>query len=223
MWLINSSIGRKLIMSVTGVFLVLFLLFHSCMNIVVLISPEGYNAICEALGANWYAILGTQILAAGFIVHILYAFHLSYQNAKARGEQAYAVKSNQKSVSWSSQNMLVLGVVICGFLGLHMFQFWSKMQLVELTHTGDLTKAADGAFWINYYFSQPVYSVLYVIWLSALWLHLTHGVWSAMQSIGLNNQTWLPRLKFIANIVSTIVIAMFMSIPLYFLLGCGSC
>ena len=79
MWLINSSIGRKLIMSVTGVFLVLFLLFHSCMNIVVLISPEGYNAICEALGANWYAILGTQILAAGFIVHILYAFHLSYQ------------------------------------------------------------------------------------------------------------------------------------------------
>ena len=57
MWLIDSSIGRKLVMSITGVFLVLFLLFHSIMNIVVIISPEGYNTICATLGANWYAIV----------------------------------------------------------------------------------------------------------------------------------------------------------------------
>jgi len=222
MWLIDSSIGRKLIMSISGTFLVLFLLFHSVMNIVVLFSPEGYNEICEFLGANWYALVGTSALAGGFIIHIVYALYLSYLNMRARGSERYAVTNNQKIVSWSSQNMFILGVIVFGFLALHMFQFWSKMQLVELTHVGDISKAADGYYWINYYFSQPVYSVLYIVWLSALWFHLTHGVWSALQSLGLNNKTWLPRVKVIANVISTIVILMFMSIPIYYLLGCGA-
>ena len=224
MWLIDSSIGRKLIMSITGVFLVLFLLFHSCMNIVVIISPASYNAICEFLGANWYALAGTMLLGAGFIVHILYALFLSYQNYRARGGQAYAVTKNQASVTWTSQNMLILGVIVFGFLALHMYNFWYKMQFAELTglHTGDF-HPADGAAYVKQLFSQPVYCVLYLVWLSALWLHLTHGIWSAMQSTGLNNKVWLPRIKAIANVVSTIIILMFMSIPVYYLLGCGSC
>ena len=56
MWLSNSSIGRKVVMSITGLFLVLFLTFHMCMNLVALISPAGYNAVCQFLGANWYAL-----------------------------------------------------------------------------------------------------------------------------------------------------------------------
>jgi len=226
MWLIDSSIGRKLIMSITGTFLVLFLLFHSCMNIVVIISPTAYNAICAFLGANWYAIVGTSVLAAGFVIHILYALFLSYQNLRARGGQGYAVSKNQKSVKWASQNMLVLGSIIFGFLALHMFNFWYKMQFVELTGiqtTKVLGKSADGAYWVSQLFQLPVYSALYIVWLSALWFHLTHGVWSALQSLGLNNKTWLPRVKCIANIISTIVILMFMSIPVYYLIGCGSC
>ncbi|MEI8087342.1 MAG: succinate dehydrogenase cytochrome b subunit [Paludibacter sp.] len=223
MWLIDSSIGRKLIMSISGTFLVLFLLFHSCMNIVVIISPEGYNAICEFLGANWYAILGTGALAAGFVIHILYALFLSYQNMRARGGQSYAVTNNQKGISWSSQNMLILGAVILGFLALHMYNFWYKMQFVELTGTGDIKNAANGALHVKELFSQWGYSVVYIVWLSALWFHLTHGVWSAMQSLGLNNKTWLPRVKAIANVVSSIVILMFMSIPIYYLFCCGSC
>jgi succinate dehydrogenase / fumarate reductase cytochrome b subunit len=66
-----------------------------------------------------------------------------------------------------------------------------------------------------------VYCGIYIVWLAALWFHLTHGVWSALQSIGVNNKTWLPRVKVIANIISTIVILMFMSIPVYYLFGCG--
>ena len=224
MWLIDSSIGRKLVMSITGVFLVLFLLFHSCMNIVVIISPAGYNAICEFLGANWYALLGTSVLAAGFVIHILYALYLTSQNLRARGADRYAVKANQKGVSWSSQNMLVLGAIVLGFLVLHMYNFWFKMQFAEITgmHTGDFGPA-DGAAYVKQLFSSKVYCGVYIVWLVALWFHLTHGVWSALQSLGLNNKTWLPRVKCIANIVSTIVILMFMSIPVYYLLGCGSC
>ena len=72
--LFTSSIGRKLIMSISGLFLVLFLLFHMSMNLAAVFSTEAYNAICEFLGANWYALVGTLVLAAGFLVHIIYAF-----------------------------------------------------------------------------------------------------------------------------------------------------
>ncbi|HEY5507683.1 MAG TPA: succinate dehydrogenase cytochrome b subunit [Paludibacter sp.] len=223
MWLIDSSIGRKLVMSITGTFLVLFLLFHSIMNLVVIISPAGYNVICAFLGANWYALVATSILASGFVIHILYALYLTYQNMRARGTERYAVKNNQKGVSWSSQNMLVLGAIVLGFLALHMYNFWFKMQFVELTgiETGQF-HAADGAAYVKDLFSNWIYCVLYIVWLSALWLHLTHGIWSALQSLGLNNKIWLPRVKVIANVISTIVILMFMSIPVYYLLGCGS-
>lgn len=223
MWLNDSSIGRKLIMSITGVFLVLFLLFHSIMNIVVIINAEAYNMICEFLGANWYALLGTSVLAAGFVVHILYALYLTYLNMRARGNVRYAVRKNQKSVEWSSQNMLVLGVVVLGFLALHLYNFWFKMQFAEITgiETG-IFNPQDGAAYVADLFSSWVYCVIYIVWLAALWFHLTHGVWSALQSVGLNNKTWLPRVKVISNIISTIVILMFMSIPVYYLLGCGS-
>jgi succinate dehydrogenase / fumarate reductase cytochrome b subunit len=223
MWLIDSSIGRKLIMSITGVFLVLFLLFHSCMNIVVIISPEAYNAICAFLGANWYAIVGTSVLAAGFVIHILYALLLSYQNLRARGPERYAMKKNQAGVSWASRNMLILGAVVFGFLALHMYNFWFKMQFAELSgiHTGNF-EPAKGAEYVTELFSNKVYCVIYIVWLAALWLHLTHGIWSALQTTGLNNKTWLPRVKVISNIISTIVILMFMSIPVYFLIGCGA-
>ncbi|HET7733799.1 MAG TPA: succinate dehydrogenase cytochrome b subunit [Paludibacter sp.] len=223
MWLIDSSIGRKLIMSITGVFLVLFLLFHSCMNIVVIISPESYNAICAFLGANWYAVLGTAILAAGFVIHILYALILSYQNLRARGPERYAMKKNQAGVSWASRNMLILGAVVFGFLALHMYNFWFKMQFAELSgiHTGNF-EPSKGAEYVQELFSNKVYCIIYIVWLAALWLHLTHGIWSALQTTGLNNKTWLPRVKVISNIISTIVILMFMSIPVYFLIGCGA-
>ncbi|NDP20675.1 MAG: succinate dehydrogenase cytochrome b subunit [Paludibacter sp.] len=220
MWLIDSSIGRKLIMSITGVFLVLFLLFHSIMNIVVIISPEGYNMINEFLGANWYALVGTAVLAGGFVIHILYALYLTFQNNRARGAVRYSVSKSQKSVNWSSRNMFVLGMIVLGFLGLHLYHFWFKMQFAEITgiETGAF-HPADGASYVADLFSNWIYCVIYIVWLVALWFHLTHGVWSALQTAGLNNQTWLPRVKVIANIISTIVILMFMSIPVYFLIG----
>ncbi len=91
MWLSNSSIGRKVVMSVTGIALVLFLTFHMAMNLVALVSANGYNMVCEFLGANWYALVATVGLAALFIIHIIYAFWLTMQNRKARGSERYAV------------------------------------------------------------------------------------------------------------------------------------
>lgn len=230
-WLSSSSIGRKVVMSVTGAALVIFLLFHATMNVVVIFSTEGYNAICEFLGANWYALVGTMGLAFLVVVHVVYAFILSVQNYRARGRERYAVTDRQKDVEWASKNMLVLGIIICGFLFLHLYNFWAKMQFVELQHMAgvdveadSLKHMADGAYWVAYLFKDPVYSVLYLVWLGALWFHLTHGVWSALHTLGWNNNTWMPRVKCIANVVSTIIVLMFAAVVVYYLgVGLGEC
>ena len=95
MWLINSSIGRKLVMSISGLGLILFLTFHMAMNAVALFSGEGYNMVCEFLGANWYALVATVGLAALVVIHIVYAFILQIQNLKARGSERYAVTAKR--------------------------------------------------------------------------------------------------------------------------------
>ena len=194
------------------------------MNVIVLFSAEAYNAVASALGANWYAVIGTGVLAVGFVVHILYALYLTWLNLKARGSDRYAVTQRQAGVSWASKNMFVLGLIVFGFLALHLFHFWSKMQLVELQYGHDWAAAGahnpqDGAYFINASFSNPIFSIIYIVWLVALWFHLTHGVWSSLHSIGLNNKTWLPRVKKISNVYSTIIILLFIAIPVYFLLG----
>ena len=119
-------------MSVTGCFLVLFILFHMAMNLTAIISPEAYNAVCEFLGANWYALAGTVVLALGVLIHFIYAIVLTLNNYRARGTQRYAVTVQEPGVAWASKNMLVLGVIILLGMGLHLYNFWAKMQLVEI-------------------------------------------------------------------------------------------
>ena len=221
MWLINSSVGRKVVMSITGASLVLFLLFHASMNLVAIISEEGYNMICEFLGANWYALVATAGLAGLVVLHILYAFILTVQNYRARGSQRYAVSANQKDVSWASKNMLVLGVSVVLGIGLHLFNCWYKMQFAEILHMAgvadvEIANATNGVYWIKETFANPIYVGLYLVWLAAIWFHLTHGVWSAMHSLGLNNGIWMKRVKCISNIVSTLVVLMFAVVVVYY-------
>lgn len=183
MWLTTSSIGRKVIMSVTGLALILFLTFHGCMNVVSLFSESGYNWVCEMLGANWYAVAATAGLGALVLLHFVYAFILTFQNRRARGNNRYAVVDRPEKVEWASQNMLVLGIIVALGLCLHLYNFWAKMMFVELAHVGNEFYATDGYHWIQYTFANPVYAVLYLVWLCALWFHLTHGMWSGQQVI----------------------------------------
>ena len=239
MWLTKSSIGRKVVMSVTGIALVLFLTFHVLMNAVAIFSPEAYNKICGILGANWYAVVATLGLAALFVIHIIYAFWLTLQNKKARGNDAYEVTSRPKSVEWASQNMLVLGIIIACFTLLHLYQFWGHMMLAELfpclgletaTECGTIA-AGDGWGQIMYQFSGTLgwgVLVVYLIGFVALWFHMTHGFWSAFQTLGTANSTWLPRLKSMSCIWATIVVALFAVEGVVFALkahcqDCASC
>ena len=228
MWLFKSSVGRKVVMSISGIALVLFLLFHMSMNLVAIFSTEGYNMICEFLGANWYALVGTAGLAVLVAVHFIYAFVLTLQNRKARGSQRYAVVEKPKSVEWASQNMLVLGIIVILGMGLHLFNFWANMQLPEVLHKlgmhveeAVMANGANGSGYIASTFSCPVYAALYVVWLAALWFHLTHGFWSAIQTLGINNNVWFCRWKAIGNVIVTLIILGFLVVVVagYFGLG----
>ena len=212
MWLTNSSVGRKVVMSITGLFLVLFVTFHALMNAVAVLSFGAYDKICEFLGANWYAVLGTAVIAGGMVVHIIYAFWLTYQNRKARGGDRYAISKNWKSVSWASQNMLVLGVIVFCFLILHLVQFWAKMQVPELL--GE--HVMNGKYYLGAVFSQVWVLPVYLIGFAAIWFHLTNGFWSAFQTLGVANDKWICRWRAIACVWATVVFVLFAVEACYF-------
>lgn len=228
MWLCNSSIGRKVIMSVTGIALILFLTFHACMNLVALFSAEGYNMVCEMLGANWYVVAATLGLAVLVALHFIYALILTLQNRKARGASRYAVTSKPEKVEWSSQNMFVLGLIVLLGLLLHLYNFWFNMMFAELANDGfpyidEVCSASDGYAMMAYTFGQPVFTVLYLVWFAAIWFHLTHGFWSAMQTLGWNGKIWFCRWKCIGSIYVTVLMLIFVVVALKFALCGGAC
>ena len=204
MWLFNSSIGRKVVMS-------------------VLFSEEGYNMICEFLGANWYAVVATLGLAALAVLHIVYAFILTAQNRTARGDNRYEVATqvNAGKVEWASKNMLVLGLIICIGLLVHLWNFWYNMMFAELVGAMPAISPTDGFGWIKETFSNPVFVVIYVVWLVAIWFHLTHGFWSAMQTLGVSGKVWLKRWQCIGMIYVSVLMLLFLIVVLAFAFGCA--
>ena len=120
----------------------------------------------------------------------------------------------------------MLGIIIVLGLLLHLYNFWYNMQFAEIIGNHELGPfpPADGAAYIAALFSSPVYCIIYLVWFAAIWFHLTHGFWSAFHTIGWDNQTWLPRLKRIANVVATIVFLCFaLVVIVFYLRSLGVC
>ncbi len=203
----SSSIGKKLIMSISGLFLILFLFIHALINGLSLISDEAFNAGCEFMALPFVTIM-VPVLAAGFVIHIVYAFVLNMINYKARGKQRYAVANRAKTDDWASANMLVLGIIVLGVLGFHLSHFWAKMQLPEI-----LGQHAEVGSDLLYQTFTPLWVVIvYILWFVALWFHVNHGFWSAFHTLGLNNNVWYCRLKTAGIIISTILCLVFVAV-----------
>ncbi len=225
MWLTCSSIGRKFVMAITGICLVLFVTFHVLMNSVALLWPAAYNVICEFLGANWYALVASAGLALLFIIHIIYALWLTVQNRRARGADRYAVNSRPPQVEWASKNMLVLGIVVLAFLVVHLIQFWAKMQLQELIshdltaypQVGGAAAAPEfGTLFLQAAFENWYTPVIYIIGFIALWFHMNHGFWSMFHTVGWDNAIWIERLKRIGCWWTSIVVLLFIAQAILF-------
>ena len=227
-----SSITKKLIMSISGLFLIVFLLLHMTINFFSVIdsingtygSPDGlFQAGCDFMALPIITIM-VPVLAAGFLVHIVYALILSYGNYKARGTERYAV-ANKTKAEWASKNMLLLGVVVLGLVAFHLNHFWAEMQLKEFQGH----HAENPYLLLNTTFQNGWMVVLYVIWFAALGFHLCHGFWSAFQTIGLSNSIWEKRLYFIGKIVVGIIVLGFSAVAVNAflqangLLCCGCC
>ncbi|MCQ2314725.1 MAG: succinate dehydrogenase/fumarate reductase cytochrome b subunit [Bacteroidales bacterium] len=207
-----SSIVKKFVMAVSGAAMVFFLLFHALMNLVSIFSESGYEAICEFLGANWYAVVGTIGIAALMSIHLVFAFILSWQNYKSRGSDRYAVVAKNEGVTWASRNMLVIGLIVIIGLALHLYNFWYKMQWSELCGN----EPASGIQLIKETFGNTFFSCCYIVWLFFIYLHLSHGISSLMQSIGWNNEVWEKRITAIAKVLSALITLMLVSVVFYY-------
>ena len=117
-------------MSVTGLFLIIFLLLHATINGLSLISADAFRAGCDFMALPIITVM-VPILAAGFIIHIIYAIYLSWTNYKARGNNRYAVANKSQADNWAAKNMLILGIVVLGLLAFHLTHFWADMQLLQ--------------------------------------------------------------------------------------------
>ena len=226
MALSTSSIGKKFFQSITGAFLIIFLLLHGTINFFSVIDSfrgtygmvandealfskgDGlFKLGCDFMSTPFIDIM-VPILALGFVAHIFYGCWLTYKNVKARGGmKRYEVPSKAAADSWSAKNMFVLGIVILGLIFFHLSHFWAKMQLPEMFGIGNfennpylLLNATFGKWWML---------LIYLIWFAAIWLHLVHGFWSMFQTVGWNNQTWFKRLKVIGVIVASLIIFLF--------------
>ena len=210
----KSSIGKKFVQSISGAFLILFLLLHGTINFFSVIdtftgkfgAPDGlFQKGCDFMALPIVDIM-VPILALGFLVHIGYGIWLTVQNMRARGGiKRYEVPNKGAADSWSSKNMFVLGLVILGLLIFHLTHFWAKMQLQDFTGG----EAENPYMLLLQTFKSPWILACYILWFVAIFLHLVHGFWSMFQTIGWNNQIWFKRLKVIGVIVAALIFCIF--------------
>lgn len=205
--LFKSSIGKKLVMSLSGLFLVVFLLVHLIANVFILFGKEAFDKSCEVMTLMTPIV---PILAAGFVIHILYAFILTLKNNKAR-PIGYKVHDFKKTSTWESRNMFVLGLIIMGGLTLHLVDFWAKMQLQHFMGAA----GENGYELVVEKFKNPLFLTIYIAWIIALWFHLRHGFWSAFQTVGLANQIWIKRWKCIGTLYASVVSIGFITIAVF--------
>ena len=229
-----SSITKKLIMSISGLFLIMFLLLHMTINLFSVVdtfkgtygAAEGlFQAGCDFMALPIVTIM-VPVLAAGFLVHIVYAFILTAGNLRARGGvQRYAGGSKGKAESWAAKNMLLLGVIVLGLVAFHLNHFWADMQLKEFQGH----HAENPYVLLNATFKSVWMTAIYVVWFVALGLHLCHGFWSAFQSMGLSNKIWEKRLTYIGYFFIAVIVLGFAAVAVNAclqangLIGCTAC
>lgn len=218
--LLSSTLGRKLLMAFTGLFLILFLIVHLIGNLQLLKHDggEAFNIYAQFMTSN-PLIKTVSILNYAFILtHIIWAILLSRRNRAARGTEHYAV--NKNSSHWTSRNMGILGTLILIFLVIHLKGFWYEMHWGGIsveTYEGKTVKNLYAVVAAAY--EQWWYVAIYVFSMLMLAFHLWHGFASAFQTLGLNHVKYNPIIKFVGSAFAIIVPALFALIPLWMFLN----
>ena len=182
-----SSIGRKVAMAVSGLFLILFLTQHFTINFISVFSAESFNEISHFMGNNPLVQFVLQpILILGVLFHFIMGFILEIQNMKSRSTR-YKNYKGSANAPWASRNMILSGMVILAFLGLHFYDFWvpeMQYKYIEVLPENPTRYFEE----MVHKFENPIRVGLYVLSFGFLALHLMHGFSSSFQSLGANNK-----------------------------------
>ena len=203
--LTQSTIGRKFLMALSAMFLLIFLLIHLSVNLLSLFGEEGpFNAASHFMGYNPLIQFAMQpVLIVGVVFHFVMGFVLELKNKNARPIK-YAVAKNSGNSTWMSRNMIISGAVILAFLGLHFYDFW----IHEMNYKYLEGLAIDeGRYWeeLHAKFADPIRVAFYVISFVLLGLHLSHGFQSSFQSIGARHPKYLKCVNTVGTWYSILI------------------
>jgi len=210
----SSSIGRKVFMALSAIFLILFLVIHLSVNLISVFSKETFNEASHFMGYNsLIQFLMQPVLGGAVVFHFIMGFILEIKNRKARPVK-YAYNKTSANASWASKNMIISGGVILAFLFLHMYDFW--IHEMNYKYLEGLVPDAD-RYWdeLHHKFADAWRVVFYVLSFVLLGLHLSHGFQSSFQSIGVRHPKYFPAIKLIGKIYSIIIPLGFAFIAIY--------
>ncbi|MES2372942.1 MAG: succinate dehydrogenase cytochrome b subunit [Bacteroidota bacterium] len=213
----TSSIGKKLVMSFTGIFLILFLIIHAGLNACIWAGDNGEMFLKGAhfMGGNWVPRILEIGLFVGLILHIVQGYMLTVQN-KSKRSVGYAVDYGNKGSKWYSRSMGLLGTIILLFLVIHLANFWYPNRsnqgwlLGEEINLYEKMKAEFSVLWVV---------IVYVLGCLSLGYHLAHGFQSAFRTIGVHNNRYINMLKGLGYSFAIIVPLIFAMMPVSFYLG----
>ena len=213
--LFSSSLGKKYLMAITGLFLCSFLVIHFLGNITLYTDPVQFNEYTRFMSSNPIIRVMEIVLVAGFLTHIIDAIMLTRANKKAQPVK-YAMNKNKSS--WYSRNMGLTGSIILAFLILHLQSFWYEYKFGEVLMTVDSNgdEIKDMFTIVKIAFSEWWYSAIYVLAMILLGSHLNHGFQSAFQSVGLRHKKYTPTIKMLGTGFAISITIGFISFPIYF-------
>ncbi|MEQ9442608.1 MAG: succinate dehydrogenase cytochrome b subunit [Cyclobacteriaceae bacterium] len=214
---LNSTIGKKVVMSLTGLFLISFLIVHASGNSLLFRNDggEAFNLYAQFMTTNPLITVASIILYSGIVLHVIYALIISMKNKRAR-PIGYAVAKPEQNSTWKSRNMGILGTIVLIFLVIHMRSFWFEMRFGEIP-TVDIggAEVKDLYTIVSAAFTQWWYVLIYVLAMIGLGFHLAHGFWSAFQTLGLQHKKYSPFIKSVGLIFAIVVPLLFAAMPVY--------
>ena len=203
---LSSSVGRKVVMSLSGLFLITFLLVHLGVNLTLFIGSETFNGASHFMATNPIIQVMQYVLAAGFIFHIAMGIKLELKNRASRPIK-YAKNNAAANSGWASRNMIYTGVLILLFIVLHLKDFFVKIKFGEVHDDYQL---------VTQLFKNPIYVLIYVIAFLLLGIHLSHGFQSAFTSVGARSPKYLKCVKNLGMLFSYFIALGFSVIAIYF-------
>jgi succinate dehydrogenase / fumarate reductase cytochrome b subunit len=215
----KSSIGRKVLMALSGFFLMFFLVQHLAINLISVFSADKFNAVSEFMGTNPLVQYVLQpVLFFGIIFHLIMGIYLDLKNKAARPIK-YAMDKPGENASWMSRNMVITGIMILLFVGLHMVHFFfPTINAHYITH-----EHLDSYKMVASKMANPLYFGIYIVAFIFLALHLMHGFQSAFQSVGFNHNKYTPTIKKLSYLYAIVVPLGYIVVAVYHFVSACCC